>query len=151
MENLLDVIDECMDREELVKYRELFNKFDNFSKNRKRYILKELYKLLDKENTKQINEDLMDTCRSEGHIFTPWERSACPTIRFYPNQYGKTETHDCITFFWSRKCKRCGYSQLQEQEPEELVTKRLIKIKEEKIKELNNEIDELKNSYISNK
>lgn len=90
------------------------------------------------------HEEAVKICNSKGHQFSKWEKityvsyeDVCIDHELIPNYEIKKDV-------WKRTCKRCGFIETVEQEPQEIIDERKQKSKQAKIKRLEKRLKKLK-------
>ena len=99
----------------------------------------------------------INTCQQEGHLFEEWKKVEYKKSRHvdskknsYYDRNGYLQSSLTLTYedydeiFWTRTCKRCGYSEKSLQEPEEVIEKREEEAKQARILKLEKELRDLK-------
>ena len=127
----------------------ILKKFEDLSQANKDIITRELYKLVQKYADIEEHERKLMQCEKEGHQFTEWKEEKFTRIETFGDA-GIESLHTGITERevkykeWHRVCKRCGFVEKTECEPQELVDERNKKKKLARMKRLEKTINKLK-------
>ena len=135
---------ENKNKKDLKKVQEILKHFKELSVHKKEKVITELESLVDKYYKKEIQEQKEHICQNEGHIMGEWEKSEWTSYEdgWIDHQY--VYGIKCHHEGWSRICERCGFKEAVTEEPEEVRINREEQEKQQKIKRLEKELNELK-------
>ena len=99
-------------------------------------------------DTQKYN-NVLQTCREEGHLFSKWiEERLTKTMTIgdagIESLYTGIGTRVVKYKEWHRTCERCGFVETVEEEPQELIDARKEKNKKARVRKLENELKKLK-------
>ena len=127
------------------KASDIFMRFKNLSDRNKKKALLEVLEVIDKYLAIQEQEDKKEECRKKGHDFKKWKHEKWTDYvrTVFDHQWVEKYPvdHEC----WCRTCKRCGFEETMEEEPEEVRVAREEANKKRRIKRLEKKLSELKN------
>ncbi len=106
-------------------------------------ILKSFVQSVEKGKNSNEHDIAVNTCLKEGHLFDEWKTRSWPTKEVYWDA-GPQEYIDIHKTWW-RTCMRCGYKDVFNHEPQELIDARKAKYRKSRIKKLESELKKLKN------
>lgn len=114
-------------------------------------VIKSFTRKVKKEKLLLEKEQIEDICKKEGHSFTDWEKDIVTTMVRNPylnsRDYIVPEGKEWLPKSfpkWQRKCTRCGFVKITEEEPLELKQQREEEEKQTKIKQLEDELQILR-------
>ena len=122
------------------KNLDTLKKFDSLNEKNKKKVILELSKIISKYLYLEEIDNKKKICSNEGHDFTKWTTNKWTTSEYFMEDHRE---HDVEHIAWIRSCKRCGYVESVEEEPQELIDARNEKEKQIKIKELKQELKKL--------
>ena len=139
------LIARAKDKSKLKKITTVLEKFENLSQDNQRKVIGTIHQIISKSLNQQNKEQAERTCVEEGHMFSSWEERRWTTKEVYWDQ-GPQGYVDVEHKRWYRSCERCGFEELTEHEPQELIQAREEKKRQEKIKSLKKELELLENT-----
>lgn len=136
-EKYIDCLNKKKEAEETLK---IIGRFDNLKNANKKKVINELSKIITKYSYVEELEKKKKICSKEGHDFGKWETRKWTKSEYIMDAHRE---YDVEHYEWVRSCKRCGYVETVEKEPQELITAREEAHKKRRIKELKQELKEL--------
>lgn len=157
IEELKGKVDECNTLEEIfeklikkgkpdkdsIEISKAFKRYQALPEKRQINVRNSIIAAIDEQCKLKTQEEKETKCKEEGHIFGEWEYYSWITKEEGVIDHQRF-TENVEHRRWSRICARCGYKEITEYEPEELREARAEKARQEKIKVLEKELDELK-------
>ncbi len=143
-EDLIKVLEIDTDNYKIVNS---LKKFEGLSDEHKDDVLSSLAEVIEIYAQEEYQQSLEDLCQKNGHLFGKWEyrkwieRGSCDDPRF--RQEHPTGEYVVDRQEWSRTCRRCGFIEKTEYEPEEVMRARITKENKGKIKQLRKELKDL--------
>ena len=163
-EEFLD--DEEYEKEKSKKIRELLNKillstnqnkelqstiekFEKLSQENKEKVVTELFRIISMHSDTQKHDASVQTCREEGHSFSKWvEKRLTKTVTIgdsgIESLFTGIGTREVKYKEWHRTCERCGFVEVTDSEPQELIDARKEKNRKSRVRKLENELKRLK-------
>lgn len=130
---------------ELKRIVNILQEFESLSPNNKSKVINEIFDIIIKYLNIQEQENKEKQCEHEGHLFENWIHNKWTTYTdtVIDHQYVHNfpENHQN----WERSCKRCGFKECVDIEPQELIDARIEEDKKVQIKKLELELKKLKN------
>ncbi len=118
--------------------------YKNLSKESKEIVHNELIDVINEQLEIKEQEDKEAVCRCKGHNFTKWKHNTWTTYEdgWIDHQFvnGMPSEHED----WTRTCTRCGYEEESKTEPKKVREERIQRENNERIEELEKELNELK-------
>ncbi len=133
------------ENEELKKVANILGEVENLSQNNKRKVIDEVFGVVVKYLGIQKQENKEKVCHQEGHIFGKWEHNICTTYIDTVIDHQRVHNFPVEHENWKRTCSRCGFVDVVDHEPQELIDTRKEKNKKARIKRLESELRRLKN------
>jgi hypothetical protein len=139
--------------EELVKSREnkqinndlvaLLEKYEKLTPEYRKIVAESIIEVVDSYLNHQIHEENKNKCEQEGHVYSDWEYVKVTGISngFIDHQWVEGMPYEKNE--WHRTCKRCGYVEVVEYEPEEVRIAREEQERKAEIKRLRKELKKL--------
>ena len=139
-----ELINSTTNKNKLKEYTDLLNRFKSLSDKNKDNAISEILNIIKKYILIQEQSDKETICLSEGHKFGKWEHNewttyetTCIDHEIIPNYPVKHEV-------WVKTCTRCGYKSKTHEEPKSITYAKNRKDKQNRIKELEQELKMLK-------
>ena len=127
------------------KISDIIIRFNILSDKNKKNVLLEVYDVFKKYLAIQEKENKEEECRIGGHDFKKWKHKKwteyVKTVIDHTPVEKYPVDHEC----WCRTCKRCGFEESMEEEPEEVRVAREVANKIRRIKRLEKTYMKLKN------
>lgn len=127
------------------KASDIFMRFKNLSDRNKKNALLEVLEVINKYLAIQEQEDKEEECRIGGHNFKKWEHIKWTEYINTVIDHIPVEKYPVDYECWCRTCKRCGFEESMEEEPNEVRVAREEANRERRIKRLEKTLKELKN------
>ena len=139
------IVKKAKEDENLKEFSNIIDKYESLSDSHKKEVVNEISEIISEHISTQEQELKKQTCWKEGHVFGKWKHNKWTEYNdtyidheFIPNYPDKKEN-------WERVCKRCGFIEKVEKEPQELIDARKEKNRKTRIKRLETELKRLKN------
>ena len=141
VEDFFEKFIDCLEAEDIAKKNlDKLKKFDSLNEKNKKKVILELSKIISKYLYLEEIDNKKKICNNEGHDFTKWTTNKWTTREYFREDHCE---YDVEHIAWTRSCKRCGYVESVENEPQELIDARNEKAKQNKIKKLKQELKKL--------
>ncbi len=128
------------------KASDIFMRFKNLSDRNKKNALLEVLEVINKYLAIQEQEDKEEECRIGGHDFKKWEHIKWTEYINTVIDHIPVEKYPVDYECWCRTCKRCGFEETMEEEPNEVRVAREEANKKRRIRRLENTLRMLKNN-----
>lgn len=121
------------------KINSLIKRYNRLKKGGQKTVLEEISKIISRlENTLFV-----EYCHDEEHSFTEWEQQYNIISKIKRDDNGAKRLVELKIPYWSKKCTKCGYEEIAEKEPSNLIKKRNEEMIKKRIKVLREELKEL--------
>ena len=131
----------CLKADNIAKKNlDILKKFYSLNEKNKKKAILEFSKTISKYLYLEEIDNKKKICKNEGHNFTKWTINKWTTSEYFMEDHSE---HDVEHIAWRRSCKRCGYVESVEKEPQELIDARNEKAKQNKIKKLKQQLKKL--------
>ena len=127
------------------KISDMLMRFNSLSYKNKKNVLLEVSDVIKKYLLIQEEEDKKQICRLEGHDFTRWKHEKWTEYIKTVIDYTYVDKYPIVHECYSRTCKRCGFEENMQEEPEEVRVAREEANRKRRIKRLEKTLKELKN------
>lgn len=114
-------------------------------------VIKSFTRKVKKEKLLLEKQQIEDICKKEGHSFTNWNKDIVTTMVRNPymgsRDYIVPEGKEWLPKSfprWQRKCTRCGFVEMTEEEPLEVKNQREEEERQTRIKQLEDELQQLR-------
>ena len=128
------------------KISDVLIRFNTLSDKNKKNVLLEVYDIINKYLAIQEQEDKKEECRKKGHDFKKWKHEKWTEYINTVIDHIPVEKYPVDYECWCRTCKRCGFEESMEEEPEEVRVAREEANKKRRIRRLENTLRMLKNN-----
>lgn len=128
------------------KISDMLMRFNSLSYKNKKNVLLEVSDVIKKYLLIQEEEDKKQICRLEGHDFTRWKHEKWTEYIKTVIDHIPVEKYPVDYECWCRTCKRCGFEENMQEEPEEVRVAREEANKKRRIRRLENTLRMLKNN-----
>ena len=102
------------------KISDVLIRFNTLSDKNKKNVLLEVYDIINKYLAIQEQEDKKEECRKKGHDFKKWKHEKWTDYVRTVFDHQWVEKYPVDYECWCRTCKRCGFEESMEEEPEEV-------------------------------